>query len=220
MNIKPKVSLAFVNDNPSDKVSFGNEVIQGLTTYRERFPNPPVPVADLTAVNSDLMNAIAAAATGNIASKKGLEKVIKRWNDFFHNDASYVNGIANGDDELIAESGYKSTRTEPDRTKEPGAADKFEMVPENEPGSFGIRSHVPGAAAYLFVALPDGITAQQDHDMLVFTTEDGKKIYLMTDTHPNVHFSNTETGTPLNVQVMGFNLAGNGPLSNTLRARP
>ena len=220
MSIKPKVSLALIQYDPTDKLKLGNEVTGGLTTYSKTFPNPPASLEEQAAMNKDLSDGITAAATGNTAAKKGLEKTVKRWDDMFRNVGTYVNGIANGDEQLIAQSGFKSTPTEPEHTKEPGAANKFELVPENEPGNFGIKSHVPGASAYVFIALPDGVTAQQDHDMIVLTTEDGKKLYLMLDTHPNVHFSNTETGTPLNVQVMGFNLSGNGPLSNTLRARP
>jgi hypothetical protein len=220
MPIKPKVSLDFIRlTDPADKVSFGNDVIQGLTTFKSDFPNLPEPLPALIELNNALSDGITQAATGNFAARKALEKKIKMWNDGFRNNAVYVDGIANGDEELIARSGYKSTRTEPVHTKVPGAADKFELIPENEPGAFGVKSHVPGATSYLFIAFPDGVTVQQDHDMLVITVE-GKKLYLMADTHSNVHFSHTETGTPLNVQVMGFNLAGTGPLSNTLRARP
>lgn len=59
--MKQNVSIEFLGLPVGEKYTFAMGVINGLTANADVFLNPPVPVANLTTINSDYAAALSAA---------------------------------------------------------------------------------------------------------------------------------------------------------------
>jgi hypothetical protein len=72
MQRKSHASLDFIKLSPARKTPIGSSVVTSLTTNATTFPALPVAVTQLTAVNTGLANASAAAESGDHVAKANL----------------------------------------------------------------------------------------------------------------------------------------------------
>src|SRR5205809_613373 len=78
-------SLGFTRETPEKKPTTGQSMIDGLSRNPETFPNLPVPLTTLSSNNSDLIDALIAAKTGDRVASANLKTVIN-----FNGDAMLV----------------------------------------------------------------------------------------------------------------------------------
>jgi hypothetical protein len=214
MQRKSNASLQFIELSPARKTPLGGNVVTSLTANATTFPALPVTIAQLTAANTALANAIVTAASGDHVAKANLFNAEKAWDTAFRKTANYVSTVANGDEAIIAKGGFTPTKNETQPVQLPEVSKNVAAMPERGRGTISVGCDADiNAKAYVYVAAPDGVTVTQDGNMLVIQTGD-TKLYVEADTHRKIMMHNLGGGVPLNVSMMALNNAGCGPLSS------
>jgi len=112
MGKQSRVLEGFVRLASPDKTAFGENVIQEMTDNAGTFATPKIPLATLQATNDDLAAKIGAAIGGGIIKIQERRAAEAIWDDQFRQQAAYVNEVANGDQLIIAQSGFKYSKTD------------------------------------------------------------------------------------------------------------
>jgi len=234
MRLNCKASLAFKKLRAEAKPAFGQNVINSLT------PPPllsskktevkkeaavaddlPIPLAELTDINTDLAAAVSDSLTGAHTARATLKNAIIAWDYAFGRTAEYISAIAEGDPEIIRKAGYVPTKTESSPSQKPGAPINFKATINGTKGAIIASSQkaVPGALFYLYSALPDGATINYVNDTIIITIGE-HTVYLSASTGKQTELYNLPSGTPFNVSMVAVNSAGNGPASASQKVIP
>ncbi len=220
MILKLRVSLAFLKKNPASKFIFGSTVLNLLKLNAAKFPNLPVSLATLQADNDALKGGIVAAATGDKEAKAELKNIVDDWNDDFRETANFISQQANGSAELISMAGFVATKRESTPLQQAGACKNFSAAPQKAKGRLTAGcATMENAAAFIYLALPEGATVMQNGNRLTITMG-GNTMYLVADTHRKVVMENLPGKQPLNVSMFAFNRAGAGPLTSSQEVTP
>ena len=219
MKLQCKVSMAFKSAKPVDKVKFGSGVLACLLPAKvtASYPNLPVPVADLQLIN-DTLNAsvVAVQTTGSRQSKTALKNAAADWTSAFGITGTYISMVAQGNEQTITEAGFVPTKTVTQPTQKPGLATDFQATINGFKGAIlaGVQTPVPEAAAYIYYALPDGVTVSFSENTMILTV-DGKNIYINTATQKKTEMYNLPSSAAFNVGMYAVNRAGAGPATAT-----
>lgn len=104
-----RITLGFIFLNPIRKFAFGNKIIASLTG-NAFFPTTSPTVNELTDVNKELSDPIAAASSGDkqkIADRKVVEE---KWSDMFMSLAYDLMARAKGDEQKLISTGFDLER--------------------------------------------------------------------------------------------------------------
>ena len=227
MKLTPKVSQSFKQKTPSDKTTFGANVVNSLTPVMAAKKSKiaqndlPIPVADLQAINTQLNTAIADALTGNHAAIASVKNLVIEWDAAFGTTASYISLQADGDVQAIRETGFIPTKSETTPAQKPGPTTGFKATINGSRGAIlaGTKKRAPGAKYYVFSAVPDGAVVTYVNDTMVITVGD-KTIYITTGTARQTEIYNLKSGLPYNVSMLAVNTAGWGPAADPQQVIP
>lgn len=219
MKLTSRVSMAFKKDKPVDKVKFGSGVLACLSpaSASATYPNLPIPVADLQLLN-DTLNAsvVAVQTTGSRQSKTALKNAAADWTSAFGITGTYISMVAQGNEQTITEAGFVPTKTATQPTQKPGLATDFQATINGFKGAIlaGMQTPVTEAAAYVYYALPDGVSVSFSENTMILTV-DGKNIYINTATQRKTEMYNLPSSAAFNVGMYAINRAGAGPATAT-----
>ncbi len=110
MTINLRVSLDFAGYSDPDLDEFAGNVVVSLTN-NPSFPTPPVTPADLGALNTTFHNAVLAALPGGIQLTAAKNAARGALLDALRKIASYVQGIANHNLDVLLTSGFYANST-------------------------------------------------------------------------------------------------------------
>jgi hypothetical protein len=211
--------MAFKKYLAVDKVKFGSGVLTCLAqpSVAASFPNLPIPVATLQNQNDILNDAVVAVqTTGSRQSKTTLKNAVADWTDAFGITGTYVSMVAQGNDQLITESGYIPTKSFSQPAQKPGLATDFQATINGFKGAIaaGVQTPVAEAAAYVYYALPDGVSVNFSENTMIITVE-GKSIYINAVTQKKTEMYNLPSSAAFNVGMYAINSAGVGPATAT-----
>ena len=227
MQLTPKASLAFKKESPSAKTTFGSNVITCLTPLLmakkgvKTYTDIPIPVAELTTINDNLITAVAARVDGGRSSAAALKTAKAAWNEAFTITANYISAQAEGSEEAIIEAGFIPTKSQTQPKPKPGQASAFKATINGSKGAIiaGTNKGVPTATAYVITALPPGAQISYVNDTIIITVGESS-IYLSANTRGKAELYNLPSGVPYTVSMVAINAAGNGPASVSQQVIP
>ena len=196
-----KVSLEFLRALVALKVQKGAVIIAGINSQILKLPNLPFTIAALTALNTDLINAIQAALSGNLAAIDLRNQLEAKWITQFRYTANYVSTVSEGDSNFILLCGLDPTSSETTPVVTPGCAEVSMDKQTN-------------AAGFVVVLAPKAVTVIQKGNVLEICFN-GATVYVQPDTHNHFALSGLASGVPLSVYGAAFSLHGTGPLTKS-----
>jgi hypothetical protein len=219
-----KVSFAFVEDSPADKVPFGNLVISKLTTNAGQYPDLPHTLVVLGNANTLLQTKLAEAATGDHSAEAALRAAEKDWDHKFVDTGKYVNYVAKGVEQKIVDAGYKATKAESHPAQIPIALQNFDVEAVKTKGRVEISANaMHEAEAFLYIGVQgmgpaDASMVRVGNQVTIDVM--GTKITVLVDTHRKAHFDGLNSSQPVMVVGAAVNRAGVGPLTDPMEVTP
>ena len=109
---RPLIAVAaLTKKSVNDKIQMGESIVTSLQANPTVFVTPKPAVAELQAATTELHDANQMAATGSYEGKQRLLKAEIEFNRLIGVYLDYVNMTANGDGEIIEQSGLDVSRT-------------------------------------------------------------------------------------------------------------
>jgi len=213
--LKFRVLFTFLRLNIADKIAKGKKIIAGLTLKSAELPNPPIAIAEITTLNSDLDGGYQAAETGNNEAKSALPALEAKWKAAFQKNGEYVDMIANGDKALIVASGYDASSGESISKQIPVTLTGLTSKATEKTGEIDVTSDKQKDAAAIMVAsVPVGTVVTQVGRTVSFTIG-GNTISITLDTHHNTKVEGLASALAVSVYGLAFNGKGIGPIIST-----
>jgi hypothetical protein len=222
MQLKQKVDREFLyHSSPTEKVATGGHITDLLTANEATFPALPFPVATLRSTNTEYLTLIEAAKEGSHSAIAARNAQSKLWVQQYKATADYVDHLANGDAVIITKAGMTPTKAESTPTQAPEQPINAHARPIATPGSIeaDVRAN-KNVDAYLYIALPEGLTYETASDGMLIITAGTQKIYVKCDTHASTLMAGLESHKAFNVLVQPVNNAGAGPLTDPMQVTP
>ncbi len=215
------VSMAFLRYAYADKVVFGDKVIKLLTLNALKFPELPSSVILLKGFNDNLRTAITNQITGGKIEQKHLQSVTVVWNTNYKLVAKYINVVCNGDEELIAESGFPSTKGDILPLPKNNSSSTINVsINDGQKGGFDVSSDKDkNAAGHLYFSMPVDATCLQNGDTMEITIS-GETIYIQPRVTGVAVFENMPSHVPQNVTTLSFNTKGCNTASPIVEVTP
>lgn len=210
MPIPAHVSREFKKSSVSDKISFGENVIDQLTDHEDTFPGPPVTLATLTATNAALSNAQAAAASGDHQKVAELRAAELIWDDQFEDTAEFVDDVADGDVADILLAGFQPTKTERTPPPLPEAPVISKVLTSQQPG--GIQLQIEPMKGVRFIAVVSTSATLPDlSDGQFLAASNAHVIAVLFDCGRKVNITGLPVRSALFVSALAVNTTGFGP---------
>lgn len=216
-----RVSLDFIDETPTKKGVFGDNVIAEMSdpAHVIIFPMPDVPMATLQIVNDALKLKTQQALSGDkerILERDAAERV---WNANFRKQAQYVNRIADGDKLIIAQSGYHSTDTEVSPKDKPAQPDLDAWGNKAKGSIYAEAETIANMKGIVFIASTQPI----DNNNLSIKNKQLKmsgaivgEVEVILGTKRKVDFEGLMSGTKYYIAAVAFNAAGPSDISNVI----
>jgi len=115
MRVNYRVSLEFVSYSDAELAEFAGNVATSLAK-NTAFPNPPVSAADLNTLVNTFHSAVQAALQGGIQLTAAKNAAREPLVDALRKVGSYVQSIANHDQQLLLSSGFYAGSTKRSRS--------------------------------------------------------------------------------------------------------
>jgi hypothetical protein len=218
-SIKIHVSHDFTKLSANDAFTFGKIIVAEISNHAATFPNLPYTIVALGAANVALNDSYLAYQQGGDSKKGAYLDAFSIWKLKFSKTADYVDLIADGDEAIINQAGFKLTKSS--STPNP----KFERLTNLD--AIGIRpsgivhmssdnlSNISNKG-YLFMLSQLGVEIKQNGEQLEIYS-DGKLIVTLYAGTTRMHdFNNLPSMTKLQVHGLGFNAAGMGLLTDSI----
>lgn len=221
MNRKSEAAHDFAKDNVAQKIIMGYDVAARIEGNPHVFVNMPVPGSDLRSLTDKLQASAEAARSGDHVASAQLIVDIKKWNNGYLRTADAVSLIANNDPTIIALAGFKATSSETHPSTEPGAGENFQVsIPQGSHGMIDASCDTMArkASAYCYIAAPEGVRVEQDHNQTRITIGD-VSVVVIVDTHSHVRFANMPN-QKVHVSMFAVNTAGTGPATTAKDVTP
>ena len=210
-----KVSLEFLRALVALKVQKGAVIIAGINSQILKLPNLPFTIAALTALNTDLINAIQAALSGNLAAIDLRNQLEAKWITQFRYTANYVSTVSEGDSNFILLCGLDPTSSETTPSLPVTELKNLKTTPVVTPGCAEVSmDKQTNAAGFVVVLAPKAVTVIQKGNVLEICFN-GATVYVQPDTHNHFALSGLASGVPLSVYGAAFSLHGTGPLTKS-----
>jgi hypothetical protein len=208
--IKVKVSKAFLREAPLKKTEIGEHVISEIDSHNPPFTNPSPKTIDLGNANSDLKKKIQDALNGDKEAIKERDASELVWNNLFNKEADYVDSVADGDEVIIAQSGFKSTKGERSKKEKPGQVIiKTVKGDYTTPGKIDIECNaLPGADFYIAIAAQQTVDMKIKNSQALFSPQ-GQMGFSISSTR-KLSVEDLQSGAKYFVMVIAFNTAGLG----------
>lgn len=212
MDRRVETSFEFATEAVETKPGFGDNVFNKMKN-NPAVVNPPVPLADLDAINQKLQQRIANAASGNHEDIILRNDTEKDWDHLYRQTGIYVNLISNGSEAAILACGFKATKSETTPGDRPQMAVSFEAGPLKGKGVIeaGCKSE-PHTVANAYIARTEGADVQVV-DNVIKVTMNGETVWIVLDTHKHTVLHGLPSNKPLKVTMVPFNRKGAGPAS-------
>lgn len=97
-------------------------VVDGLSLHATLFPSPPVPIAAFTGLIATYGNTYSSYKSGGMAQKPAYQQAMAALITALDATATYVDGIANGDPNIIMFAGFSPTKGSSSNTPLPTPA--------------------------------------------------------------------------------------------------
>lgn len=213
-----KVSFSFLEDTPTQKGMFGDNIIAEMTEHSTVFLPPDVPIATITANNDLLKQKTQQAMSGDKVKIQERDEAEKEWDKNFRKEGEYVQRIASGNKLIIAQSGYKSTDTEVHPVQQPAQAQLDAWA--NKGRGSGIHAEIKPLAdcrgfVFIISSQPVNAMAVVKGDLLKLRS-DGLQLDLKLTTKRKVDFEELKSGQTYYISALGFNATGVGELANVV----
>ena len=219
MNRKVEVSLGFVNDSPSDKVTMGDVVVAAIAdpVIAAKLINQPVTVAALTLLTSELKEGNKNAASGDHTAISNRNALAAKWDDGYVLMGKFINLVADGDKTFILSCGYPITAEVTTPTPVPEVLVNLIAKPTEKTGEIVFSNDAQKqAAAFLYGAFPVGTTVTVSGNTITITNGTFT-CYLSPNTHHTTTMQGLPSGVPFKAVGLAFNLKGTGPLTLTAK---
>ena len=213
MNLKARVDKSFLRETSAKKADFGNTVVDSLTVHAADYPNLPVPTAELKEVTNKLGKLNQQAATGDHLSIVQRNATEKEWNHLFSLTADYVTFLANGNELIIINAGFKFTKT----------VSVASLPPTQVTGVVALSTtktnlHVEWAlqrgSSYSCILVKKGFGA--DVSLIngqISMSAPENLVAIKNDTHNKIDFEGLPSLTEVDIVVYAINIKGVGALS-------
>ena len=210
MKRKAKVSREFIKFSPLKKTELGEHVISELDAHNPPFTEPNPKIIVLGNANSDLKTKILAALNGDKEAIKERDASEVVLNGLFEKEADYVDGVANGDELIIAQSGFGSTKTDIQRKAKPGQVIiKTVKGDYTTPGKIDVECNaLPGADFYIAFATQQSLDMKTKNSQLLFMSQ--SQMGFAISTTRKLSIEDLPSGIKYFVAVVAFNTAGLG----------
>ena len=106
---RTKVRIDFIKIPTADKIEFARNTVMRMTNNPDT-PSPDVPIGQITVFINNLETAFAASSGGGKSSTKAVHDTRKVLDELLRKQAAYVNRIANGNEGIIAGTGFHTTK--------------------------------------------------------------------------------------------------------------
>lgn len=200
---RPLIAVAALAKKlPSEKVMLGMGIHDALTEHKGTFATPNPSQADLLAATQELQAAIEEAATNSDAGKQRLKKALKTFAGLINSYQHYVNQVAQGDGEVIENSGLSVSRAA-HRAGPLVAPLNARLTGNNAEELLAQVTALPGAKAYLWMIYVGPTAPTQGSDWQVC---DGS-------TYARLRLRDLTSGTRVWMRCAGINALGLGPWS-------
>ncbi len=220
MNLDIKVSMNFLNQPVSTKITLGEKVHDGLAANSAIFPDLPVTPVNLQNCTYKMQRAYVAAKDGDKASVLALEAAVAEWDGDFKLTAAYVSYAAQGKAEPIVKVGFTATKGERKRKPRAEMVKNLQAAPSRGKGTCVASCAAErGAKGYVCVAAPEDVKATMNGDTLEINAG-GKMIYVKTSGRRTVQLHALASSQPICVTMYAFNSAGSGPLAPSIEMTP
>ena len=210
---KAKVSRAFTQDTPLKKTEIGDHVSSEMNKHAAVFPNPNPKLNVLDDATTDLKKKIQAALSGDKEAIKQRDASELVWNGLFEKEADYVDSVANGDELIITQSGFKATQTEVHAKVKPG-----QVIIKNVKGDYALPGKIdiecnalPGADFYIVIAGQQPVDVKTKNSQALLQPQ--SQMGFAISTKRKLSIEDLQSGTKYYVTVIAFNTAGLGPES-------
>lgn len=141
-----KTSLSFASLPDADLVEFANTTVINMTG-NAAFPEPAVPLPEVSAANTKFQNAIVAAAQGGLGLTAAKDAEREKLLPLLRTQASYVQTVSNDDLAVILSSGFSVNSTS--RTSVPLPKPNIENIDNFASTQLMVKlTTIPNARAY------------------------------------------------------------------------
>jgi len=207
---KPSVSLEFKTFSIPEEIVFGQNVIDQMTANVAIFPTPDVPLVTLQTVNDDLSTTAHEAESGDHSKVAAMYTAYKVWDTTFGTHADYVDRIANGNETIILQSGFRATKSETSPAAIPTALTVTKAEVNPLPGSVHVEvGYQQGVKNYLYFFSTENTPINlENHEFSL--AQNPSVIGFISDNHRKVDFNNLTSGATLYLSVAAQNTAGIG----------
>lgn len=205
--------------SPTDKYSFGANVIAQLGEHVLEFPTPDISLPVLAAANNDLRLKLQAAIGGDKTCILERNEAEKQWDSLFRKTGQYVERIAGGNKLLITQGGYYSVVTEVQRQARPESP-SLQAWGNKVKGSIHAQIRpLTSARGLVFIAstLPMAeLSIRMSKGQLAIVAKADAHVVFIMGTKRKVNFEGLHTGQPYYVAAFAFNAAGMGDITHTI----
>jgi hypothetical protein len=210
MKRKAKVSRDFIKFSPLKKTELGEHVSSEIKDHNPPFTDPNPKTIDLDSANNDLKSKIQAALNGDKEAIKERDAAELVWNTMFEKEADYVDSVANGDELIIAQSGFSATKTDIQRKVKPGQVIiKTVKGDYTTPGKIDIECNaLPDADFYFAIAGQQPVDAKIKNAQVLFMPQ--SQMGFSISTTRKLSIEDLQSGSKYYVAVVAFNTAGLG----------
>jgi hypothetical protein len=140
-----RILLNFYRLSVAALIVFGRSVVTKMTG-NSYFTTPNPALADVTTAIDDMETKAALAKDGSKVAKTSMKKAKKKLVDLLRKEAFYVEGVADGDENILVSSGFELSKD-----PIPSQRDAFFVLKGVDIGSVLIGCiAVPNAGAYLW----------------------------------------------------------------------
>lgn len=213
MNLKPRVDRSFLKDTPAKKADLGIQVCDAIEAHAATYPNLPVSAADLRKTTNKLADLNVIAAGGDHLSIVQRNAVEKEWNNEFSLTADYVTFLANGNELIITNAGFKTTKTVSVTTVPPAQVVGI-IATSTSKTNLHVEWTLQRGSSYICLLLKKGFGADVslvNGQVTIGTPEN--LVAFKSDTHNKVDFQGLTSLTEVDIVVYAVNVKGAGVLS-------
>jgi hypothetical protein len=143
------------------------------------------------------------------ALKQHLKKARGEWDTNYTSVSTYISMVANGSEVLITEAGFDPIKTSKTKKGKPGGINSFSATVNHSKGAVtvGAKNASDNAGAYVFAAVPKGITINYVGNTSVITAGENA-IYIAASTKKRIDLMNLPKNTPYDVTMIAYNGEG------------
>ncbi len=212
MSKKIRVRISWNKRKPLEMAGIAHGVASAMDGNKD-FDKPTIDPKDIETAATRVETAWANRKNGAI----GKDELINSSNDLddkLHTEATYVDGVANGDETLIHSAGYSSTSNSTARVAKPTVSLSVSLTPMKGGMMKAKIVGAKGARGYCFVLVEDtAFNYTIQNGVISVPTGSTANAYIIYSTKGGVSFSGLTPLKNVSVAAIVFNSAGDSGFS-------